>query len=357
MTSKATIETNVVKKQRLEWVDYAKGIAAVLVVFLHVVAGVLRAGIWESDLATFLVSSWNEYSLNMPVFFMLAGLFAAMSIRKNPQMFIPDKIRTIAYPYVLWSLIAVVVGHLARPYTNFGVNLSSMPQILYNPVLVYWFMYAIFLTMLVYALFDRLKIDMRWFIALTALLYILVHVVDTDGWFMWERRLMRFAIFFAIGAAYSQQIRDLIAKASVRQLSLAGSAAFVVWLTFIGVGPSALPSLLQGIVSVLGVVALLSLCELLARNNALVVIRELGKRSLQIYVVHVIAAAGFRVVLQRFLGIDLVPLHLIGGVAAGVGAALFIDWFCNRIGFPYAFKFPKTTARTNPSVVQAAPTA
>ncbi len=89
---------------RLEWLDLARGLGVILVVLGHVLSGLTRAGQFpDGPLAT-----WTEYALytfHMPLFFFLTGLNAPHSLQRGPKSFLAAKGWTIAYPYMLWSLL------------------------------------------------------------------------------------------------------------------------------------------------------------------------------------------------------------------------------------------------------------
>ena len=87
-------------KNRIAWIDTAKGITAVLVVLGHILNhGVVQAVI---------------YTFHVPVFFLLSGI--GFNERENLKQFFIKKIRTLLLPYYIWGAIAVTIyllaGHL-----------------------------------------------------------------------------------------------------------------------------------------------------------------------------------------------------------------------------------------------------
>ncbi|MBL4602923.1 MAG: acyltransferase family protein [Emcibacteraceae bacterium] len=61
-------------KERIVWVDYAKAITIILVVYKHVANGVYNAGLPVNE-ANFLLGDSIITSIRMPLFFFLSGLF------------------------------------------------------------------------------------------------------------------------------------------------------------------------------------------------------------------------------------------------------------------------------------------
>jgi fucose 4-O-acetylase-like acetyltransferase len=93
---------------RLPWVDTAKGLGIILVVFGHVLRGLLNNNIMTRTPIAQFVDAWI-YTFHMPLFFFLSGLFLFRSTRKPWKEFTSDKIRTIAYPYFVWSAITITI--------------------------------------------------------------------------------------------------------------------------------------------------------------------------------------------------------------------------------------------------------
>jgi uncharacterized membrane protein YcfT len=87
---------------RVDWVDYAKGICIVMVVMMHSVLGVeLAAG--ETGFMHPLVAFAKPF--RMPDFFLISGLFLAVVIDRDWRTYLDRKVVHFAYFYVLWVTI------------------------------------------------------------------------------------------------------------------------------------------------------------------------------------------------------------------------------------------------------------
>lgn len=84
-------------RDRLHWVDYAKGIGIFLVVVGHVLRGLVNSSILQPSALLFLVDRWI-YGFHMPLFFFISGLFVQRSLSKPFKDFLLDKLYVIAYP-------------------------------------------------------------------------------------------------------------------------------------------------------------------------------------------------------------------------------------------------------------------
>jgi len=86
---------------RTAWVDYAKAIGIILVVYGHVARGLVKSGILPNSSYFHAVDDFI-YSFHMPLFFFLSGLFFLHSMnRRGAGGVILSKIDTIVYPYIL----------------------------------------------------------------------------------------------------------------------------------------------------------------------------------------------------------------------------------------------------------------
>src|ERR1700744_5683502 len=88
--------------ERVNWVDYAKGICIVMVVMMHSVLGVeLAAG--QTGLIHLGVTFPKPF--RMPDFFLISGLFLPIVINRDWRTYLDRKVMHFAYFYVLWVTI------------------------------------------------------------------------------------------------------------------------------------------------------------------------------------------------------------------------------------------------------------
>ncbi|WP_202793322.1 acyltransferase family protein, partial [Escherichia coli] len=126
---------------RNEWVDYAKGFGIVLVVYEHISRGLYNSGI-ISDTKWFHFIDSLIYSFHMPLFFFLSGLFLMKSLQvRGLPYFIFNKIDTILYPYLIWSV------SLFLNFILISLILSLKEKLKINTTIViaFSFLFAIFI--------------------------------------------------------------------------------------------------------------------------------------------------------------------------------------------------------------------
>src|SRR5215831_11320964 len=154
------------KKSRLYWVDYLKGIAIILVVYRHSLLGIQSSGI----IAPAYLENANMifYSFRMPLFFMLSGIFISRSLAKRSvKEFIASKFETLLYPYFVWVFIQVTLQIILSGFTNSNRGLIDYTYIVYQPRNLdqFWYLPALFNATVIYVLIKR-YITRRWWLLL-----------------------------------------------------------------------------------------------------------------------------------------------------------------------------------------------
>ncbi len=323
---------------RVAWIDTARGYGIVLVVVAHVLRGLVTSGILMPTQAFRFEDSWI-YSFHMPLFFFLAGLLLSTSAQRGMAGLAADKFRTIAYPYLVWSALTVILKAMLGAVVNHPRGLSSLPSILVVPIEQFWFLYALFvLTMLVGCL---LSIGARpWLVlALAIAAYPAILPISATGWAPLDDA-RHCAIFLSIGVlAHASALSPArIRRGAAAAVSAAGFlcvAFFVALPVFPG------RELAAPIIALLGILATTMLAVATSGARIGVVIQYLGRHSLEIFVVHTMAAAGARILLQRAMHVDDPVVHALLGIFAGIAAPLGLALVLQRLGVDWAFTLPK----------------
>ncbi|MBX5439709.1 MAG: acyltransferase family protein, partial [Thermoflavifilum sp.] len=133
--------------------DYAKGIALILVAYRHILIGFERAGL---PIHIMLLKA-NEmfFSFRMPLFFILSGVFITRSLEKRGWLeLIKIKWQTLLYPYLLWCIIQITLQITFSEYTNSDRTLHDYAYILTNPDALdqLWYLFALFNVSVLYIL-------------------------------------------------------------------------------------------------------------------------------------------------------------------------------------------------------------
>lgn len=314
--------------RRSEWVDVAKGLGIVLVVHGHVARGLSSAGLAQD-------ASWLKaldrciYMFHMPLFFFLAGLFFWHSRRqRGDAAFLGNKLETIVYPYLIWSLIQGGLEVVLSRFTNGTATWDQIFAILWLPRAQFWFLYSLFLIVMLSWLINRRD---HWLNDATVLgLGVWMFI---DGWRLPQEHrpwlVTAYFVYFAAGICASRLDWERVSQHgwALRGAAVAGLAILLAVQVF-NPAPERLAGW-QGLSAALGGATLvIALSLLMGRRPGWVTaaLRALGQASMAIYLLHVLVGAGVRTFLVKVLHIDNLTIHLLGGVVLGVA----VPWWVHR---------------------------
>lgn len=332
-------------RNHIEWVDYAKGIGIILVVYGHVARGVLNAGI-AVDKELLLLLDKLIYSFHMPLFFFLSGLFFVGSLQKRTTSgLIINKLHTLIYPYLLWSIIQLSMQIGLVEYTNFEKTFENIYSFLWQPSDHFWYLYTLFVMFSVYTLAYYMTSSISFILVLSVLTYLSYDIVKTP----WSviNSVYQFGIYFGLGIAFANY-KDYVFKNSHIWL-----AAFLVLMFLLHWGyHSMMPfdskfyhDCILFLVAFVSIMAVVLVAQILA-NQKLKWLKIIGSYSLEIYLVHIIFGSGFRIIAQHALGIESSLLHLFFGTVVGVGVSIAFVKVVHRLGWDFLFISPKQGSNT-----------
>ncbi|AFQ50808.1 acyltransferase family protein [Burkholderia cepacia] len=333
--------------------DVARGAGIILVVYGHVLRGVVSADLVPAGAADTALA-WSDYviyTFHMPLFFFLSGLHVCSSLRRAPHGYLWSKVRTIVYPYLLWSIVqgAVQIA-MASHGTNHPFTLNDLLAIGWRPFAQFWFLYALMLCMLGIRAFatampDATHVPMparaRAWLAGGAALGLVLGSVTQFG--ILSITLMN-GPFFVAGVIASQPLPAWLARNSGPTALATTATAFVAAVVFAhGFGSAtsvwALPAAFAGIALAL------QLAHRYASQPARAAwLAAIGCASMPIYLTHIFAMAAVRIVLTR-VGITSLAAHLVLGTLAGVAIPMVVYRVTLRSGLARMAGFPSWPGR------------
>lgn len=272
---------------RLAWLEPTKGVAMFMVVAYHVILYLQSAGV---DAALGRARAVFEL-FPMPAFFLLTGMFAARQAQFAFPALWRRRLLPILYLYVVFSVIRSLFTYLVPGVDlDFGEEAATPPAEL--PLILvwprgYWFLFALFVFTLLRWLIARYP---GWAqVAGSAVVSTLFStgLVDTQniGW----NRVGALFFFFVVGAVWSRQIRDFVARARFVHL-VAAVAVFVVVSALVLLGLRWVPFL-----ALIGQVAAVAAGAMVIAHlvgwRLLRVFDTLGVNSLKIYLLHLFVVA------------------------------------------------------------------
>ncbi|WP_212004148.1 acyltransferase [Chitinophaga sp. HK235] len=332
----------------MAWIDYARGIAIILVLYRHIFEGISRTGTSTTEYAWLENANIVFYSFRMPLFFILSGVFISRSLAKRTVgKILFNKVSTLLYPYLLWSVLQISLQICLSRYVNADRSLADYGYIFLFPRRIdqFWYLYALFNVSVLYV-FTRQLLKMPIWQQLTAgaVLYILssyVSIKHIDLGFVYD--IMHYYIFFALGDLLSSRILD---KENFRQ--------YASWKTFGWLLPFFMAGqyyfltkdlqmndnmyvetyqpILFALIALTGCAFMYNISFILQRYNTIKWLRIVGYHSLYIYVSHVLVASATRMVLMKGFGITSVPLLLVICLVMAVVVPIIIYNLAIRAG-------------------------
>lgn len=313
-------QTSSADATRVAWIDFARALGVILVVYGHVLRGVVSAEIFPDG----PVAQWTDYTLytfHMPLFFFLAGLNVQHSLRRGAYAFLENKVWTIVYPYLLWSLFQGGITVLMSRNANIPIHVSDLTAIWYRPIAQFWFLYALMICHL-----------LAVFVPSRPTLIVIAVACLVTFWLLpgLDLRLTLYHLPFYVAGLYGTRVIAAWRPSGLSFLAIMLAFAAVVSLSgdITGLDPNGPASLPAG---VLGILAMIALCKRLdgARHHWLAAV---GAASMTIYVLHILVGSGLRIAMLK-LHVPPEPwLYLLSLTAAGVVVPLLAHHVLARFG-------------------------
>ncbi len=323
-----------------QWINYAKGIAIILIVYRHTLTGMTAAGI---NINTYFITA-NEIflSFRMPLFFIISGFFFAKSLNKRgPVLFIKSRAFTILYPYFLWGGLQISIQIVLSSYTNTYKSVSDYLNLLVSPRSVdqFWYLYTLFAVTLIYLLINYLvkgNKPVQLFIGL--LLYTFLPYFE-DYEVVWL--LANFYVYFAIGDyvsnfIFNNKTFDIL---SSKKLLICIMPLFMI-AQLIWIIDTNLPLPAKFLIALIGCFFVLIISFRIDKLKIINWLVTIGKYSLPIYLTHILIISGIRIVLNKLFGFTngyiMLPLSIISGIYLPI---LFYRIMVIKLGFYWLFSF------------------
>lgn len=323
--------TPILKKNRLAWVDYLKGIAIILVVYRHVLIGIQRyaAGAHQHGIPQPDVPNWLEqanmvfFSFRMPLFFILSGIFISGSLAKRTLgKIIGQKFENLLYPYFIWVFLQVSLQIALGSNTNSNRTLIDYTYILYQPRALdqFWYLPALFNTTVIYLLVKTYGKPPAW---LQLLLGLGLYFLSANAWIHRYSMLsdwMEFYFFFALGdtvAVYffkestQKRLKNPYTLLAIIPIFFATQAWYLAHITEPGHADFLL-------IALIGCLSMFILSFRMQEWNVLPWLRVIGFHSLYIYVMHIFVAGLVRLTFTKFLHIQNPFVLLLSGICLSI---------------------------------------
>ncbi|QKJ87385.1 acyltransferase [Paramixta manurensis] len=282
------------------------------------------------------------YTFHMPLFFFLSGLFFIQSIeRRGKPGFLLNKVSTLIYPYVIWSLLQGGIEVLLSHYTNSKTEIGEVLSLLSQPRAQFWFLYALFMVFFVVALCYQKAIFNKYLPMLLVITLALNLYNDRLTDLLQVGYVAKYTFFFMLGIGF-QRIDNYLNR-FINGAMLCGISILFIGLQYLFHSVHGKTYMVAGIENVIlatmSIMFIICLSAYLATLN-ITLLQRLGELSMMIYLMHILAGSGMRIFLSKILHSSDWWLHLSLGVSAGILIPTIAAVFLTHRRFNLLFSWP-----------------
>lgn len=160
-------------KERIVWMDMMRGSLILLVIIQHWISdfklyndlsgSVIYNGIYQ--IKVFFAPYRMEF------LFFLSGFIVHKSINKNFRKYLKGKLSNLLYPYILWSLVFLVLYNTSSLLSGeYLQTLHYLQRIVIGATNLTWFLYFLFVYFVISLLLIRRKINTAYVLISTVIL-------------------------------------------------------------------------------------------------------------------------------------------------------------------------------------------
>lgn len=341
------VTDGVAETQRDASVDVARGVAIIGIVLTHVLRGLdaahlLGDGAWIAAIDRVLCL-WE-----LSVFAFISGLFVAPSVSKHSlRAYLWEREYRFLVIYLLWTAVQGAVELWASRLVNHQTSIGRLLRV-WAPTGQLWYLPFLMAVMLVFVPTRPWRPERApWLMGLAAALSIALW--GLDGGVVGAQGL-GLVVFFVGGTVIgANRLRSVLRSIPTTVAGLGGVALFAVGV-FVAVCTQATPPTTGWAGRTVSTVAIGVMLSATLSAAVLFVARGVqslgflvvcGRRSLDIFLAHIILASGSRIILAM-LGLHSVALFVAAGLVAGVLGSLVVSAALRGVGLGWVFDGPKS---------------
>ncbi|OKH79455.1 hypothetical protein EB75_24205 [Mycobacterium sp. ST-F2] len=329
--------------------DVARGSAIVAIALVHVVRGLTASGRLDSAYSDVVARSVGLWCLT--VFAFVGGTFVPRAVERHGlQPYLKARIPSLVVVYLIWEVIQGTVRVLAGGDANHHRSTIDTFN-LWRPDVQLWYLpFLVLVTLIFVPMRPWLAGRAPWALAIAAAVSIAFW--GLDGGYVGTQGTGLVVFFVAglvVGTATVQSVLDRFSATQAAAISV----VLLPLTGFLCVHTTAiLPTyfwfqhtparVVIGIALALVASPAILLFGHAARNSRFLAL--CGRRSLDIYLAHIVLSSGARIVLIK-LGVENLWVILTLSFIAGLAGSLLVSAALRRTGFSWLFDGPNWLAR------------
>lgn len=331
-------------KKRDARLDVARGVAIVVIVLVHVFRGLQSAGLLGPREIQLLELIVGPYALS--VFAFVGGTFVARGVRqRGVGGYVRDRVAQFFFIYILWTVLQGGVQLIASGAVNNPTSLDGLLSI-WSPSGQLWYLpFLILVTVVFVPTQPWAGRRAPWILGVAAV--VSVAFWGYDGGYAGTQGLGLVAFFVAGMVIGGDRVKAALDRFSPTVAGIVSIGVLTVGSTLSvltdATGPTVFWEVRTVATTVIGFVlsvvmsAALLLFGQAARSSSLLAF--LGRRSLDIYLAHIILASGTRIVLV-YLGVTSPWAIVVACVLVGVVGSVLVGNVARKIGLGWVFDAP-----------------
>ncbi|WP_137145409.1 acyltransferase [Mycolicibacterium sp. CR10] len=334
----------VARKKRDARLDVARGVAIVVIVLVHVFRGLHNGDMMGDHPVVLLELLVGPFALS--VFAFVGGTFVARGVRqRGVGGYVRDRVAQLLFIFVLWTLLQGSVQLMAANAINIPPSIGSVLR-LWVPLGHLWYLpFLILVTVVFVPTQPWAGRRAPWVLGVAAVISIAFW--GYDGGYVGTQGL-GLVVFFVAGMVIGgERVKAALDRFSPTVAGLVSIAVLAVGATLSvlthATGPTVFWEVRTVATTAIGFVlsvvmsAALLLFGQAARSSSLLAF--LGRRSLDIYLAHIILASGTRIALV-YLGVTSTWVIVVACLLVGVAGSVLVGTVARRIGLGWVFDAP-----------------
>lgn len=277
--------------ERLAWIDAIKGVCIVCVVLYHVTLGLAEINILHKVYT--LQYFWTYITVvATPPFFILSGYFIHTSLEKHGYSnYFINSLRFILFPYVLWSIIQVTIKIAFSGYVNKAAEFDLWKILILEPAGQFWFLHALFFAQCLFIIIHKLC-NKHYFLLflITACLSLCFYKYQTLSQDIRGLSLVLLGVFLSKSQVLLK-IKGIFWLAIMLFLFIVSGLVYQNYLVPLGLQSAS--NFIGGIAVTMFFVNFFQVCP---APKTLIL---LGKHSMYIFLLHLLALVPFRILLVK----------------------------------------------------------
>lgn len=332
-------------KDRVDWIDYAKCLACILVITGHLMQSLVKANVLPDSIGYEWFNT-TIYYFHVPLFFICSGFLYQYNDKiidcRSWFSNLVKKAIVLGLPYFFFSTVTWLLKVLFANSVNDQSTNSLLLTLFAHPVSPYWFLYILFF---IFIFTPTIYYKGQGIIFFLLSLILKVMLICFNGLPIFNSYIFSqvcfYEIYFVIGM--------LLATSTHRPshssiIGITTGVAFLSLSLLVYKIPNSIIEFGMGILACFSIIMLLINCHKLRNMN------WIAQYTMPIFLIHTIVAAPIRIVLTK-IGINGAIFHIAVGLAASIIGPILImkiltithlDWlvYPNRIAKKILQKLP-----------------